>query len=77
MHMCWTLFAHAGLDEIAAVGDEEVDDHLSEPLAKLDLEEHLVQQLRGMGQADSAWFQRLCVTLNPDQIQTVKTIFGQ
>lgn len=75
--MCQTLSGYVGLDEIAALGDEEVDDHLSDPLAKLDLEEHLVQQLRGMGQADSAWFQSLCVALTPDQIQTVKSIFGQ
>ena len=59
------------------MAEEEADDHLNDPLAKLDLEEHLIQQLHHLYQADSAWFQSLCSSLTQDQIQTVKGVFGQ
>lgn len=71
------MVACAGLSDLAAVAEEEADAHLNDPLTKLDLEQHLVQQLQSLYHGDSTWFQSLCSSMTQDQIQTIKSIFGQ
>lgn len=65
-----------GLEELANA-DDEADEHNDDPLSQLDLEEHIVQQLHLIYNKDTIGFQNLCSCLTPDQVQTLRGVFGQ
>lgn len=72
---CVRCSAHdcADLDELANA-DGDMDEHRNDPMAQLNVEAYIVQQLRSLHSADSAGFEGLCTALSAAQLQTVKTV---